>query len=233
MATVTFEAAEPDAQALDTWHLALDTWHLILDTWYLIHDTWHLILDTWHLTLETWHLILDTWYLILDTWYLILDTWYLILDTWYWYWPDADTQTIETHPPVFFIRKVWKSEWLDARQGPMEPPVDREWMNGWLQTRRQSKLALRCFLLGKFGFVCLFVCVGVWTNQKNSGWTSVDRSTKATLSTYNTWIHVSRLQKIYQFQSSKLRLSGESGWYATGPRPKGLHVTMKVVDNTA
>ena len=47
----------------------------------------------------------------------------------------------------------------------------------------------------------------VWTNQKNSGWTSVDRSTKATLSTYNTWIHVSRLQKIYHFQSLKLRLT--------------------------
>ena len=45
------------------------------------------------------------------------------------------------------------------------------------------------------------------TNQKNSGWTSVDRSTKATLSTYNTWIHVSRLQKIYHFQSLKLRLT--------------------------
>ena len=49
----------------------------------------------------------------------------------------------------------------------------------------------------------------VWTNQKNSGWTSVDRSTKATLSTYNTWIHVSRLQKIYHFQSLKLRLTTE------------------------
>ena len=35
----------------------------------------------------------------------------------------------------------------------------------------------------------------------------MDRSTKATLSTYNTWIHVSRLQKIYHFQSLKLRLT--------------------------
>ena len=35
----------------------------------------------------------------------------------------------------------------------------------------------------------------------------MDRSTKATLSTYNTWIHVSRLQKIYRFQSLKLRLT--------------------------
>ena len=49
----------------------------------------------------------------------------------------------------------------------------------------------------------------VWTNQKNSGWTSVDRSTKATLSTYNTWIHVSRLQKIYHFQSLKLWLDAK------------------------
>ena len=37
----------------------------------------------------------------------------------------------------------------------------------------------------------------------------MDRSTKATLSTYNTWIHVSRLQKIYHFQSLKLRLDAK------------------------
>ena len=43
--------------------------------------------------------------------------------------------------------------------------------------------------------------------SKNSGKTSVDRSTKATLSTYNTWIQLSRLQKIYHFQSLKLRLT--------------------------
>ena len=49
---------------------------------------------------------------------------------------------------------------------------------------------------------------GVGVNKsENSGWTSVDRSTKATLSTYNTWIHVSRLQKIYHFQSLKLWLT--------------------------
>ncbi len=35
----------------------------------------------------------------------------------------------------------------------------------------------------------------------------MDRSTKATLSTYNTRIHISRLQKIYHFQSLKLRLT--------------------------
>ena len=44
----------------------------------------------------------------------------------------------------------------------------------------------------------------MWTNSKcktkKSGRTSVDRSTRATLSTYNTWIHLSRLQKIYQFR---------------------------------
>ena len=37
----------------------------------------------------------------------------------------------------------------------------------------------------------------------------MDRSTKATLSTYNTWIQLSRLQKIYHFQSLQLRLSAE------------------------
>ena len=35
----------------------------------------------------------------------------------------------------------------------------------------------------------------------------MDRSTKATLSTYNTWIQLSRLQKIYHFQSLKFTLA--------------------------
>ena len=46
--------------------------------------------------------------------------------------------------------------------------------------------------------------------SQNTGITSVDRSTKATLSTYNTQIHISRLQKIYHFQCSKLRLATQS-----------------------
>ena len=45
------------------------------------------------------------------------------------------------------------------------------------------------------------------TNQKNSRLTSVDRSTEATLSTYNTWIQLSRLQKIYHFQHLKFGLA--------------------------
>ena len=66
----------------------------------------------------------------------------------------------------------------------------------------------------------------------------MDRSTRATLSTYNTWIHLSRLQKIYHFQSLKLRLAAEafddrSSSYATGPRPNGCHVTMEAVDSIA
>ena len=49
----------------------------------------------------------------------------------------------------------------------------------------------------------------------------MDRSTKATLSTYNTWIQLSRLQKIYQFQSLKLRCTtiafdSKCGLNATG-----------------
>ena len=35
----------------------------------------------------------------------------------------------------------------------------------------------------------------------------MDRSTKATLSTYNTWIQLSRLQKVYHFQGLQLRLA--------------------------
>ena len=45
------------------------------------------------------------------------------------------------------------------------------------------------------------------TNQKNSRLTSVDRSTEATLSTYNTWIQLSRLQKIYHFQRLKFQIA--------------------------
>jgi hypothetical protein len=48
--------------------------------------------------------------------------------------------------------------------------------------------------------VCVCVCVN---KSENTGITSVDRSTKATLSTYNPWIQVSRLQKIYHFQHKK------------------------------
>ena len=47
----------------------------------------------------------------------------------------------------------------------------------------------------------------VHTNRANTRRTSVDRSTKATLSTYNTWIQISRLQKIYRFHSLKMRLA--------------------------
>ena len=113
-------------------------------------------------------------------------------------------------------------------------------VNGWAQEGKASpwqpkgkKLHVqhpRCFLM--------FSLKSERVNKsENSGWTSVDRSTKATLSTYNTWIQISRLQKIYHFQSLKLRFTStvwpERGWYATGPRPNAWHVTMKVVDNTA
>ena len=51
------------------------------------------------------------------------------------------------------------------------------------------------------------VALNCLDKTQNTGITSVDRSTKATLSTYNTWIRLSRLQKIYHFQSLKLRLT--------------------------
>lgn len=44
---------------------------------------------------------------------------------------------------------------------------------------------------------------GIKNKSKNTGWTSVDRSTRATLSTYNTWIQLGRLQKIYHFHCPK------------------------------
>ena len=43
--------------------------------------------------------------------------------------------------------------------------------------------------------------------SRNTGRISVDRSTKATLSTYNTWMQLSRLQRIYRLQYLKLRLT--------------------------
>jgi hypothetical protein len=43
--------------------------------------------------------------------------------------------------------------------------------------------------------------------RKNAGWTSVDRSTKATLNTYNTQIQLSRLQKIYHPHRVKLQFA--------------------------
>ena len=66
----------------------------------------------------------------------------------------------------------------------------------------------------------------------------MDRSTKATLSTYNTWIQLSRLQKVYHFQNLKLRLATqplavEVVRYATGSKPNACHVTVEAVDNTA
>ena len=73
---------------------------------------------------------------------------------------------------------------------------------------------------------------------QNTGITSVDRSTKATLSTYNTWIQLSRLQKMYRSQCLKLRLAtgafhGRSGSYTTGQEPICCHVTMRAVYNAA
>ena len=44
------------------------------------------------------------------------------------------------------------------------------------------------------------------TNWASTGWTSVDRSTKVTLNTYNTWIQFSRLQRIYHFHWRKLNI---------------------------
>ena len=54
------------------------------------------------------------------------------------------------------------------------------------------------------------VALNCLDKTQNTGITSVDRSTKATLSTYNTRIQLSRLQKIYHPQSLKLRLTTEA-----------------------
>ena len=54
---------------------------------------------------------------------------------------------------------------------------------------------------------CPVLRVMAWNKSRNAGWISVDRSTKATLNTYNTWIQLGRLQKIYHFHCPKLQLT--------------------------
>ena len=66
----------------------------------------------------------------------------------------------------------------------------------------------------------------------------MDRNTKSTLNTHNTWSQLSRLQRIYHFRNLKLILATNSfdtktSSLATSPRPNGCHVTTEVVDNTA
>ena len=66
----------------------------------------------------------------------------------------------------------------------------------------------------------------------------VDRSTKVTLSTYNTWSQLSRLPKELSLTKFEIEIShntcnGKSGSYATEPRPNDYYVTMEAVDNTA
>ena len=61
---------------------------------------------------------------------------------------------------------------------------------------------------------------------ENSGWTSVDRITKATLNTYNTWIQLSRLQKIYHFQSLNLRLATQALTLEVAHTQQGRDLTI-------
>ena len=66
------------------------------------------------------------------------------------------------------------------------------------------------------------------TNQENTGLTSVDRSTVATLITYNTRIQLSHLRRIYHFQNLKCWFAAtvfgnNGGLIATG---RGLRLVM-------
>ena len=67
---------------------------------------------------------------------------------------------------------------------------------------------------------------GLKTNLANTGWTSVDRSTRATLNTYNTWIHLSRLQTIYHFHYTKLN---RIIWIFTKTNDMGAAVPILIV----
>ena len=55
--------------------------------------------------------------------------------------------------------------------------------------------------------------------------------------TYNSWVQQSRLQKIYHFQGSKLRVtplafSGVERSSEPGPKPMLLHVALEAMNNT-
>ena len=56
--------------------------------------------------------------------------------------------------------------------------------------------------------------------------------------TYNSWVQQSRLQKIYHFQGSKLRVtphafSGGVRSSEPGPKPMLLRVALEAMNNTA
>ena len=54
----------------------------------------------------------------------------------------------------------------------------------------------------------------------------MDRSTRATLSTYNAWIHVSRLQKIYQPHCPKLQKPAQPVSAGAGGMQMKRHVMV-------
>ena len=66
----------------------------------------------------------------------------------------------------------------------------------------------------------------------------MDRSTEATLSTYNAWIQLSRVQKICSLPELKGKMShitfdGSGGSCAIGLTPNACHVTLEAVGNSA
>ena len=67
----------------------------------------------------------------------------------------------------------------------------------------------------------------------------MDRNTEDTLSTYNTWIQLSRLQNIYHFQHILIKFVNKESLLrlqrciARGPKPTVGHVEPEMVDNTA
>ena len=66
--------------------------------------------------------------------------------------------------------------------------------------------SLQAYVCYNFSIKVIAKRMGWHSNKsENTGITSVDRSTKATLSTYNPWIQVSRLQNIHHCQHKKWR----------------------------
>ena len=156
----------------------------IWDMGYEIWDTRYKIWDTryWYEMRNLGYDTRDMRYEIRDMKYEIWDTRYEIQGTRHQIWDGVRDTTYEVRGwrASCGIQCIWYEAWV-VRYEIGHSMWDRSW---------RLKLAP--------------VSAPLKNKSRNTGWTSVDRSTRTTLSTYNTWIWLGRLQKIYQSRSTKL-----------------------------
>ena len=172
----------------DTRYEIWDTGWEIWDTRYEIRDMRYEIRDIRYeirdidMRCEIWADTRDMRYEIRDMKYEIWDTRYEIQGTRHQIWDGVRDTTYEVRGwrASCGIQCIWYEAWV-VRYEIGHSMWDRSW---------RLKLAP--------------VSAPLKNKSRNTGWTSVDRSTRTTLSTYNTWIWLGRLQKIYQSRSTKL-----------------------------